>query len=125
MTQASNYLPRIKLLMQQVVENNLVLLSLVNFVIKFNQRIVLKILQKVPSVRGPFLLCLTGGLCTSNGSCYKSSIFTCVALAKAGLVVGPLRPYGRPSVCPSVRLSVRPSVCPSVRPQHFRGTKFV
>ena len=32
-------------------------------------------------------------------------IFTCVALAKAGLVMGPLRP--------------------SVRPQHFRGTKFV
>ena len=44
-------------------------------------------------------------------------IFTCVALAKAGLVVGPLRPSGRPSV--------RPSVCPSVRPQHCRGTKFV
>ena len=36
-------------------------------------------------------------------------IFTCVALAKAGLVMGPLRP----------------SVRPSVRPQHFRGTKFV
>ena len=35
-------------------------------------------------------------------------VFTCVALAKAGLVVGPLRPSGRPSVCPSVR------------PQHFR-----
>ena len=34
-------------------------------------------------------------------------IVTCVALAKAGLVMGPLRP--------SVRLSVRPSVCPSVR----------
>ena len=32
--------------------------------------------------------------------------FTCVALAKAGLVVGGLRP--------SVRLSVRPFVCPSV-----------
>ena len=38
-------------------------------------------------------------------------IFTCVALAKAGLVVGPLRP----SVRPFVRLSVRPSVRPSVR----------
>ena len=39
---------------------------------------------------------------------------TCVALAKAGLVVGPvLRPSGRPSG----RLSVRP--------QHFRGTKFL
>ena len=46
-------------------------------------------------------------------------IFTCVALAKAGLVVGPLRP----SVCLYVRLSVRsfvrPSVRPSVCPQHF------
>ena len=31
-------------------------------------------------------------------------LFTCVALAKAGLVVGPLRPSGRPSV----------------RPKHFR-----
>ena len=31
---------------------------------------------------------------------------TCVALAKTGLVVGPLRP----SVCPSVRLTVRSSV---------------
>ena len=40
-------------------------------------------------------------------------LFTCVALAEAGLVVGPLRP----SVWSSVRLSVRP--------QHFRGTKFV
>ena len=36
-------------------------------------------------------------------------IFTCVALAKASLVMGPLRP----------------SVRPSVRPKHFRGTKFV
>ena len=35
--------------------------------------------------------------------------FTCVALAKAGLVVGPLHL--------SIRLSVRP--------QHLRGTKFV
>ena len=35
--------------------------------------------------------------------------FTCVALAKAGLVVGPLRPSGRPSVRASVRASVRPS----------------
>ena len=39
-------------------------------------------------------------------------IFTCVALVKAGLVVGPLRP----SSCPSVRPSVCPSVHPSVRP---------
>ena len=30
------------------------------------------------------------------------TLFTCVALAKAGLVVGPLRPF----VCPFVRLSV-------------------
>ena len=29
-------------------------------------------------------------------------IFTCVALAKAGLEVGPLSPSGRLSVCPSV-----------------------
>ena len=36
---------------------------------------------------------------------YPFVIITCVALAKAGLVVGPLRPSGRPSV--------RPSVCPS------------
>ena len=43
-------------------------------------------------------------------------IFTCVALAKAGLVVGPLRPSGRPSVRPSVCPSVRPFVRPSVRP---------
>ena len=46
------------------------------------------------------------------GGCERQ-IFTCVALAKAGLVVGPLRPSGRPSV----RLSVRqkhfrvPSLC--------------
>ena len=39
----------------------------------------------------------------------KCCIFTCVALAEAGLVTGPLRP------------SVRPSVRLSVRPQHFRG----
>ena len=39
----------------------------------------------------------------------KHLIFTCVALVKAGLVVGP----------------IRPSVSPSVRPQHFMGTKFV
>ena len=51
---------------------------------------------------------------TEHHSC-KISIFTCVALAKAGLVVGPLRPSGRPSVRLSVRPSVRPSVCPSVR----------
>ena len=37
----------------------------------------------------------------------KHVFFTCVALAKAGLEMGPLRP--------SVRLSVRPSVRPSVR----------
>ena len=37
-----------------------------------------------------------------------NQFFTCVALAKAGLVVGPLRPSGRPSV----RLSIRP--------KHFR-----
>ena len=43
----------------------------------------------------------------------KNAIFTCVALAKAGLVMGPLRP--------SVHLSVRPSA----HPKHFRGTKFV
>ena len=39
-------------------------------------------------------------------------IIICVALAKEGLVVGPLRP----SVCP---------VRPSVRPQHFLGALFV
>ena len=32
-------------------------------------------------------------------------IFTCVALAKAGLVVGPLLPSIRPSVCPFIRSS--------------------
>ena len=42
-------------------------------------------------------------------------IFTCVALAKAGLVVGPLCPSVRPSVRLSVRSYVRPSVRPSVR----------
>ena len=59
-----------------------------------------------------------------NG-CIKSTIFcdrkhttiygvvTCVALAKAGLVVGTLRP--------SVRLSVRSSVRPFVCPQQFWG----
>ena len=40
---------------------------------------------------------------------FHLNIFTCVALAKAGLVVGPLRPSVRPFVrlfvCPSVRLS--------------------
>ena len=36
-------------------------------------------------------------------------LVTCVALAKAGLVVGPLRPSGRPSVRSSIRASVRPS----------------
>ena len=41
---------------------------------------------------------------------------TCVALAKAVLVVGPLRLSGGPSVCPSIHLSIRLSV----RPQHFR-----
>ena len=30
----------------------------------------------------------------------KFFFFTCVALAKAGLVVGPLRPSVRPLVCP-------------------------
>ena len=35
---------------------------------------------------------------------HQSCLFTCIALASAGLVVGPLRP----------------SVCLSVRPQHFR-----
>ena len=40
---------------------------------------------------------------------------TCVALAKAGLVVGPLRPSERPSVRPYVRPSDRLSVRPSVR----------
>ena len=34
-------------------------------------------------------------------------IFTCVALAKAGLVVGPLRPSFRSFVCSSVGLSIR------------------
>ena len=38
------------------------------------------------------------------------SFFTCVALAKAGLVVGPLRPSVRPSVRSFVRSFVRPSV---------------
>ena len=33
----------------------------------------------------------------------RQHIFTCVALAKAGLVVGPLRPSVRPSVRPFVR----------------------
>ena len=42
-----------------------------------------------------------------------ANLFTCVALAKAGLVVGPLRPSVRLSVRPSVCRSVRPSVCPS------------
>ena len=34
----------------------------------------------------------------SKGGWKLSTMFTCVALAKAGLVVGPLRPSGRPSV---------------------------
>ena len=48
-------------------------------------------------------------------SVHLTTLFTCVALARAGLVVGPLRPSGRPSVRLSVCPSVRPSVCPSVR----------
>ena len=44
---------------------------------------------------------------------YSFAIFTRVALAKAGLVVGTLRP--------SVHSSVRPLVCP----QHFWVTYFV
>ena len=41
----------------------------------------------------------------------KYPFFTCVALAKAGLIVGPLRPSGRPSVCPSVRNTLGCLVC--------------
>ena len=42
-----------------------------------------------------------------------SSFFTCVALAKAGLVVGLLCPSGGLTVRSFVCLFVRPSVCPS------------
>ena len=45
----------------------------------------------------------TGARCQNN-------IFTCVALAKAGLVLGPLRPSVLSFVCLFVHLSVRPSV---------------
>ena len=76
MTKASNLL-RIKLLMEQIAENNLVLLSLVYFVKVINQREVIEILQKVRNVRGLFLIPDNGGggggwLCTSNQSCYRS-----------------------------------------------------
>ena len=44
-----------------------------------------------------------------KGKCFQLKIvFTCIALAKAGLVVGPLRS----SVCPSVRSTFGvPSLC--------------
>ena len=52
----------------------------------------------------------------------KNDFFiTCVALAKAGIVVGPLRPSVRLSVCSFIHPSVRSFVHPSVCPQHFWG----
>ena len=61
-----------------------------------------------PLIDLPKLVCYVF-TCTSHLSMFH--FFTCVALAKAGLVVGPLRP----SVRLSIRSSVRPFVCPSVR----------
>ena len=60
-----------------------------------------------------FMCCLYTG---KRKISVENIIFTCIALAKVGLVVGPLRPSGRPSVCLSVNLSVRntlgvPSLC--------------
>ena len=62
-----------------------------------------------------FLWLFHGSTGTEPGGFMFLWVFTCVALAKAGLVVGPLRPSVRPFVRSSVRLSVRPSVRPSVR----------
>ena len=51
-------------------------------------------------------------------------IFTCMALAKAGLVVGPLRPSGRPSVCPSVRNTLGCQVCVICNSKSFHSFLF-
>ena len=55
---------------------------------------------------------------------YIINIFTCVALAKAGLVVGPLRPSGRPSVCPSVRNTLGYQVCVICNSKTFHSFLF-
>ena len=51
-------------------------------------------------------------------------LFTCVALAKAGLVVGPLRPSGRPSVRPSVRNTLGWQVCVICNSKSFQSFLF-
>ena len=56
MTLASYYLLLIKSLIKYIVENNLVLLSLVYFVKVNNHRAVIDFLQIVRTVRGLFLL---------------------------------------------------------------------
>ena len=51
-------------------------------------------------------------------------IFTCVALAKAGLVVGPLRPSVRPVVRPSVRNALGCQVCVICNSKSFHSFLF-